>query len=159
MARPSTVDSDAVVAYVRQGFIPADAARHFGISRMRVSQIIAERAPDLSHAGPPQTFEPTPDQQAMIAKTEAAMASAKTRVEAARALKLTVSGLNSRLRRYGIADTLTRSDRDERLYAATVAALDAAPTKKEAAKSLGLTVSGLNSRIERWGINKTEEVP
>ena len=155
MARPSTVDSDEVIAYVRAGNIPADAARHFGISRMRVSQIIAEKAPELSHASRTPEAEPKLDreQKALIRQTQAALKKANTRVEAARLLKITVSGLNSRIRRYGIEDTLTRRHRDERLYAATVKALKKHRTDKhKAAESLGLSLSGLNSRIERWGI-------
>lgn len=158
MARPSTVDSDEVIAYVRQGFIPADAARHFGISRMRVSQIIAEKAPELSHPRPRPT-NLTPEQEAVIAQTEDALANAKSRVAAATSLGLTISGLNSRLRRYGIEDTLTRSARDKRLCLATEEALKTYPTKQEAAESLGLTISGLNSRIERWRIKTPDGVP
>lgn len=156
MARPSTVDSDAVVAYVRAGNIGADAARHFGISRMRVSQIIAEKAPELSQAPRHEPTTLSREQKAMITQTKAALAKAKSRVEAANILKLTVSGLNSRLRRYGIEDTLTRSDRDERLYDDTVKALKKHRDKAKAAEALGLTLSGLNSRIDRWKITPPE---
>lgn len=155
MARPSTVDSDEVVAYVRAGNIPAEAARHFGISRMRVSQIIAEKAPSLSsrRVTPVAPTQLTPQQKKVIRETEKALKQAKTRVEAAGLLKLTVSGLNSRLRRFNIEDTLKRRDRDERLYAATVKALKKAKSRQEAADSLNLTLSGLNSRIDRWNID------
>lgn len=154
MARPSTVDSDEVIAYVRAGNIAAQAARHFGISRMRVSQIIAEKAPDLSQAtrvdGAPRLDAA---QKALVQATKAALKKANTRVEAAKLLGITVSGLNSRIRRYGIEDILTRDHREDRQFEATLKALRRHPhDRAEAAKMLGLTPKGLETRISRWEI-------
>lgn len=157
MARPSTVDADAVVKAVRDGTIAAQVARQFGITRVRVNQILKENAPELlanksRNLNEDAAAEVSARRDEARAETIKVMAEAETKVAAARKLGLTVSGLNARLRRLKIKDTLTRDQRDQRQLAQTKAALKKHPTKTEAADALGLTVSGLNSRIERWGL-------
>lgn len=158
MARPSTVDGDAVVQAVRDGAIAAEAARTFGITRMRVTQILKDKAPDLLPNKPRSVNKAdrtvvSARRREAKAETIKVMKTAESKVDAARSLGLTVSGLNSRLRQLNIPDTLTREGRDLRQLAQTKAALKKFKTKTEAADHLGLTVSGLNSRIERWKLS------
>lgn len=156
MARPSTVDSEAVVQAVREGVIAAEVARQHGITRMRVTQILRERAPDLlANKGLPAE-DPSPEAQRRREKlrnlTLAVLNRSETKIAAARALGLTASGLNARLRRLKIDDPLSRAGRDERQRLQTIEALKTYKSKYAAATHLGLTLSGLASRMKRWGL-------
>lgn len=157
MARPSSVDSEAVIAAVRSGTIAAEVGRQFGITRVRVNQILKEKAPELL-ANKTRTVKKSDAvlvnrrRSAAVVATEKALQKATTKKAAAEALGLTVSGLNARLRRFAITDTLTRSSRDERQKNETIKALAEHSSKQDAAKALKLTPSGLDSRMKRWGL-------
>ncbi len=109
MARPRTIDPTAVVGGFRDGTFKfgAEAARVFGCSRVRISQILAEYAPDLlvGKVKPRTEGEQeviTERQRKMVSETEAALKAHQTHVAAAAALGLTPSGLYSRMRRLGL---------------------------------------------------------
>ncbi|AXQ68781.1 hypothetical protein HOU00_gp344 [Caulobacter phage CcrPW] len=84
----------------------AEAARYFKCSRVRIQQILDEHAPDL-RAGKVSSTQATPKErkarEAVLRKeTQAALKTTKSINEAAAVLKLTRSGLYSRMRRLGI---------------------------------------------------------
>lgn len=112
MARTPTVDPQAVVKAVR-AIHPAPGAaaavaREFKLSRVRVSQILADLAPELlsSRAKPKpddKLLKATADRQRRaIAATVKALKDNPTHAAAAKTLGLTPSGLNSRMRRFDI---------------------------------------------------------
>ncbi|USN15361.1 hypothetical protein KIKIMORA_02150 [Brevundimonas phage vB_BpoS-Kikimora] len=157
MGRPATVDPMDVVAFVRAGNLAAEAARQFNISRVRVRQILLDKAPDLIPNKPRNV--PRDEARAMkrrqknlMKETLDALTSTQTKVEAAAKLDLTVSGLNSRIARLGIEHKVALEDRTADLKERTRKALKAAPSKAQAARDLGISPSGLNSRIERFGL-------
>lgn len=150
------VDQDALIAYMRQpGALAINAAKEFNISRVRVGQILKEKAPELLPARdkPLATRVKPAARRAMIEKTQKALTTSQTKEEAARKLKLTVSGLNWRIRRLGLEDPLKLSDRTEALKGETMHALNTAKSKPAAAKALGIEVTSLTSRIQRYGLN------
>ncbi|AFU88104.1 hypothetical protein CcrColossus_gp234 [Caulobacter phage CcrColossus] len=108
MPRPRTIDPQEVVTKMRDGTFAyaAEAARYFKCSRVRIQQILDEHAPDL-RAGKVSSTLATPKERkareaALRKETQAALKSTKSINEAAAALKLTRSGLYSRMRRLGI---------------------------------------------------------
>ena len=110
MARNRTVEPAEVVAAMRgeNKLYASEVARKFGISRVRVSQILAEHAPDLlsTRARPKVTSADTKAQakrqSTMVSATKKALKANPTHVAAAAALGLTASGLYSRMRRLNI---------------------------------------------------------
>lgn len=157
MGRPATVDPTDVVAFVREGNLAAEAARHFNISRVRVRQILLERAPELIPNKPrnvprDEARAMKRRQKSLMKETVDALSSTQTKVEAATKLNLTVSGLNSRIARLGIEHKVALEDRTADLKSRTQEALKTAPSKAQAARDLGISPSGLNSRIDRFGL-------
>ncbi len=110
MARHRTVDPTEVIAVMRgeEPLFAAEAARKFGISRVRVGQILAEHAPDLLSQRARPTITPEESkaqarrQQKMAAATRKALKAHATHIAAAASLGLTASGLYSRMRRLNI---------------------------------------------------------
>lgn len=107
MSRPRLADPQAVVAAVRRNEHQADVARTFGISRVRVNQILAELAPELRiRAKNHKAKVLTPEEEKELAQQRTDMIrflnAHETRKHAAESLGLTTSGLYSRLRRLGI---------------------------------------------------------
>lgn len=109
VGRPPKVDWRAVVQAFRSEEVKtgAEAARKFGCSRVRISQILGEHAPDLlpGKAKPqtPAEARATRDRQAkMKKKTQEAIQANPTHTLAAQALGITPSGLYNRKRRLGL---------------------------------------------------------
>lgn len=107
MARPRTVEPQEIVDAVRNGMFGSEAARKFGVSRVRVNQILAEHAPELlkgklKSRSKDEIKEVKARQRAMIAATKKALKDHPTHVAAAEALGITTSGLYSRMRRHGL---------------------------------------------------------
>lgn len=107
MSRPRLVDPQEIVAAVRRDEHQADVARKFGISRVRVNQILAEHAPELrTRVKAKGSKVRTQEEEAELAEQRRDMIkflnAHNTRADAAHNLGLTTSGLYSRLRRLGI---------------------------------------------------------
>ena len=107
MSRPRTVDPMEVVAAVKRLKRQSTVARQFGITRVRVNQILEEYAPDLrKHPKPTVPKTRTPDQEKARLQERRDLLKLlnahNTRKQAADALGLTTSGLYSRMRRLGI---------------------------------------------------------
>jgi transcriptional regulator with GAF, ATPase, and Fis domain len=151
----TVVDHDALIAYMRKpGAIAAEAAREFKISRVRVGQILKEKAPELlPDAKPAPRRVSAVERRAMISETVKALTTYKTKEEAAAKLGITVSGLNWRIRRLKIDDPLSQEAQTEALKRETIEALKRFPTKVEAARHLKIEVTSLTSRIQRYGLN------
>ena len=108
MARPRTVEPDVIVAAVVSGDLPAEVARNFGVSRVRVSQILEQHAPHLLKRKKGPTVL-TDEQIAAKAEERAKVVEALNThdmfKDAAASLNLTPSGLYSRMDRLGIVLT------------------------------------------------------
>lgn len=109
MARKPTIDAKAVVKALRNGTVKnsAEAARKFGCSRVRVTQILETHAPDLlsgkaRNRTQAQARAIRARQEKSRKATVKALQDHETIVAAARALGLTASGLYNRMRRLGI---------------------------------------------------------
>ncbi len=95
------------MAAVRRVKRQSTVARQFGITRVRVNQILEDHAPELRKHPKPKTPKTlTPEQLKERAKDRRDLLKLlnahNTRRQAAEALGLTTSGLYSRMRRLGI---------------------------------------------------------
>ncbi len=107
MPRHSSVNVAELIDGIRRGGTPNKMAILFGISRMRVSQILSDNAPELlSHKRKPdQTPEMVEKHQREREQLLRVLACFQYRKDAAAHLGLTTSGLYSRMRKLGIPST------------------------------------------------------